>query len=321
MSIIERVAELLTPAAARPDRDQAAPRDESDLPGVDVVERAVGESPHRTEPSEPRGAAPQADAGRPSPQFRSRAAVRPAVTTKVLRIDPERLHQQGLILPEDKRTPTAEAFRRVKRQILLNLEHSKPDTRPNLVMVTSALPGEGKSFCAVNLALSLAAEMDHTVLLVDGDVARPSLPQMLGVEADKGLMDVLLDREVHLSDALFRTDIGKLMLLPAGTVQRQATEMLSSGAMRGLLKELSEQDANRVIIFDSPPIMAASEASVLAGQMGQVVVVVEAGKTTEMALKAALGRIESSNVVGLLLNKGERASLLDGYGEYGYDAT
>jgi len=320
MSIIERVAELLTPSG-RPDREHAAPREESDFPAVDVVERAVGESAKRIEPSEPRGVAPPSDTGRPLPQFRSRAAVPPAVTTPVLRIDPERLRQEGLILPEDKRTPTAEAFRRVKRRILLNLEHPKPDTHPNLVMVTSSVPGEGKSFCAINLALSIAAEMDHTVLLVDGDVARPSLPKMLGIEVDKGLMDVLLDRQVHLSDVLFRTDIGKLMLLPAGTADPHATEVLSSGAMRGLLKELSEQDPNRVIVFDSPPIMAASEASVLAGQMGQVVVVVEAGKTTEMALKAALGRIESSNIVGLLLNKGERGGLLDGYGEYGYDAT
>jgi receptor protein-tyrosine kinase len=134
-------------------------------------------------------------------------------------------------------------------------------------------------------------------------------------------MDVLLDRQIRLSDVLCATDIGKLTLLPAGTADRHATEVLASGAMRNLLKELSGHDSRRVVIFDSPPLMAASEASVLAGQMGQVVVVVEAGKTTEAVVKDALGRVELSNVVGLLLNKGERASRWDGYAEYGYEAT
>ena len=133
-------------------------------------------------------------------------------------------------------------------------------------------------------------------------------------------MDVLLDREINLSDVLCKTDIGKLLLLPAGTANRHATEVLASRAMRVLLKILSEHDPNRVVIFDSPPLMAASEASVLASQMGQVIVVVEAGKTTDSELKNALGRVESSNVIGLLLNKGERESQWDGYGEYGYEA-
>ena len=320
MSIIERVAELLAPAA-RSDQGQTSTPEESDLPGLDVVERAVGEGARGVEVSENRSAATLRETKSPAPQPRSSFARSSSVTTRTLTIGLEQLRRQNMILADENRTPIAEAFRRIKRRILLNLSHPKPGTHPNLVMVTSSLPGEGKSFCAINLALSIALERDYSALLVDGDVARPSLPGTLGVETDRGLMDVLLERHVHLSEVLFRTDIEKLMLLPAGTLHRHATEVLSSGAMRGLLRELSEDDPNRVVIFDSPPILAASEASVLASQMGQIVVVVEAGKTTESALKTALGRIESSNVVGLLLNKGERASLLDGYGEYGYDAT
>ena len=184
-------------------------------------------------------------------------------------------------------------------------------------MVTSALPGEGKTFCAINLAISIALEMDRTVLLVDADVAKPSVPQALGLEADKGLMDVLLDRRVDLADVLWKTDIGRLTLLPVGTAHKHATELLASDAMRGLLHEMAERYHDRIIIFDSPPLLAASEAGVLASQMGQIVVVVESGKTSEAALKDALGRIDSSRVAGLLLNKGESPSLGYGYGGYG----
>jgi receptor protein-tyrosine kinase len=127
-------------------------------------------------------------------------------------------------------------------------------------------------------------------------------------------MDVLLDGSVGLTDALCRTDIGKLTLLPAGTPHARATEVLASERMRGLLKEMAERYPDRIIIFDSPPLLAASEACVLAGAMGQVVLIVEAGKTTQTTVKEALHRIESSNVVGVLLNKG----VPPGSGDYGY---
>jgi exopolysaccharide/PEP-CTERM locus tyrosine autokinase len=317
MRIIERVADLLEPLMPS-DRGASPAREEPDIPELDVVEQSARESDHRFDASQRR--APLGDSTS-VPPLQPRVVRSSSKITRTVRIDLERLRRQHMILPDDKRTLIAEVFRRIKRQILLNLSLPKTGAHPNLVMVTSSVPEEGKSFCAVNLALSIAQEMDHTVLLVDGDMARPSLPRIFGFEAGTGLMDVLLDRQTHLSDVLCKTDIGKLMLLPAGTAHPHATELLASGAMRALLTDLSAHDPRRVVIFDSPPLMAASEASVLAGQMGQVVVVVEAGKTTEAVVKDALGRIESSNVVGLLLNKGERANLWDGYGEYGYNAT
>jgi receptor protein-tyrosine kinase len=130
-------------------------------------------------------------------------------------------------------------------------------------------------------------------------------------------MDVLLDRNVGLTDALCKTDIGKLTVLPAGTPHARATEMLASERMRALLREMAERYPDRIIIFDSPPLLAASEACVLASGMGQIILVVEAGRTTETALKDALGRIESSNVVGVLLNKGAPPGS-GYYGDYGY---
>jgi exopolysaccharide/PEP-CTERM locus tyrosine autokinase len=222
-----------------------------------------------------------------------------------------------MITPDGERTPIAECFRRIKRQILTNVANPKTGAPANLVLVTSALAGEGKTFCAVNLAISIALEMDHTVLLVDADVAKPSVPKTLGLEVGKGLLDVLLDRRIDLAEVLCKTEIGKLTLLPAGTAHQHATELLASDAMRVLLQEMAERYQDRIIIFDSPPLLAASEAGVLASRMGQVVMVVEAGKTSEAVLKNALGRIEPSNVAGLVLNKGEGPGLGYYYGGYG----
>jgi exopolysaccharide/PEP-CTERM locus tyrosine autokinase len=224
-----------------------------------------------------------------------------------------------MITPDGERSPIAENFRRIKRQILANVASSKPGAPANLVMVTSALAGEGKTFCAINLAISIALEMDYSVLLVDADVAKPSIPQLLGLDAGKGLMDLLVDQRIELAEVLCQTDIGKLMLLPGGTEHQHATELLASGAMRELLREMADryQDQDRIVIFDSPPLLAASEASVLASQMGQIVMVVETGKTTEAALKNALSRIESTNIAGLVLNKGDGPGLVYGYGGYG----
>jgi exopolysaccharide/PEP-CTERM locus tyrosine autokinase len=222
-----------------------------------------------------------------------------------------------MITPDGERSPIAENFRRIKRQILANVANSKPGAPANLVMVTSALAGEGKTFCAINLAISIALEMDYSVLLVDADVAKPSIPQLLGLDAGKGLMDLLVDRRIELAEVLCKTDIGKLTLLPGGTVHQHATELLASGAMRELLREMAERYQDRIVIFDSPPLLAASEAGVLASQMGQIVMVVETGKTTEAELKNALSRIESGNIAGLVLNKGEGPGLEYVYGGYG----
>jgi exopolysaccharide/PEP-CTERM locus tyrosine autokinase len=287
MSIIERVAELLGSVPQARGKPSAA-SEEADTLEPSRIERAAGDLRRRF--------------------------VR---TTQTLRVDLDRLRKQSIITPDGERTPIAEGFRRIKRQILVNVANPKSGAPVNLVLVTSARAGEGKTFCAINLAISIALEMDQTVLLVDADVAKPSIPEALGLEADKGLMDVLLDRRIDLAEVLWKTDIDKLTVLPAGTAHPHATELLASGAMRDLLREMATRYCDRIIIFDSPPLLAASEAGVLANQMGQIVMVVEAGKTTEAALKDALGRIQSSNVAGLLLNKGQGPGLGYYYGGYG----
>ena len=297
MSIIERAVELLRTTPQTRAEPPTTAKGSADLE-QDPIARVVEEIGRR-------GAIPEA---RPAS---SRGAAR------TFRVDRERLRQQGMIAPEDKRSAITESFRHVKRTILANAANPKAGAPPaNLVMVTSTSPGEGKTFCAINLAISIALEVDRTVLLVDGDVAKPGVLQALGLEADKGFMDVLLDRRIDLADVLWPTDIGRLTLAPVGSTHKHATELLASNAMRGLLREMAGRYGDRIVIFDSPPLLAASEADVLASQMGQVVVVVEAGKTSEPALKSALDRIDAGRVAGLLLNKTQGSSLEEGYGAY-----
>jgi receptor protein-tyrosine kinase len=224
-----------------------------------------------------------------------------------------------MITPDDAKSQIAEEFRIIKRPLIMNaFQGTFPAGRNrNLIMVTSTFPGEGKSFCSINLAMSIAMEMDHRVLLVDADVAKPSLPGYLGLDADPGLLDVLLDSSLTLSDVIIKTNVEKLTVLPAGRGHRHATELLASEAMSRLLQELASRYSDRIVIFDSPPLLATTESRVLAGRVGQIVMVVEAQRTAQEALREALQQIESCELISLLLNKSKVYSGADSYGYVG----
>ncbi|WP_164932037.1 XrtA-associated tyrosine autokinase [Janthinobacterium sp. 17J80-10] len=243
----------------------------------------------------------------------------PRQTSKRVNIDLERLHNLGMVTPDGGRTPIAEEFRLIKRPLIekaFDRSSGIASGHGNLVMVTSSLPGEGKTFCAVNLAISIAMEMDHTVLLVDADVARPSVPHFLGLKNDAGLMDVLLDDKLDLADVMLRTNIDSLTFLPAGKSHRHATELLASQSMSRLLDEIARRYPDRIVIFDSPPVLLTTESRVLASQMGQIVMVVEAEKTTQHAVKAVLRQIGSQDNVNLIYNKSRGFSGEEYYGRY-----
>jgi protein-tyrosine kinase len=308
MSIIERAAELLRSGIDGPMRQPASSR-RTEGPGRGSIEQAAADIAARLPPT------PSA-AKEPSLDRRDRHAGAVAVAGHQVKVDRERLHAMGMITPEAGRTPVAESFRRIKRQILANIASPNPDGPPaNLVMVTSAQEGEGKSYCAINLAISMALEVERTVLLVDADVAKASIPRAFGLQAEKGLMELLLDSRLDLAEVLWKTDIGSLTLLPAGSAHKQATELLASDAVRRLLRDMAERYPDRIVLFDSPPLLAASESGALASQVGQIVVVVESGRTSEATLKDALGRVDASKVAGLILNKVDGLRL-----DYGYDA-
>jgi len=244
-------------------------------------------------------------------------------STRRITLNQTAMRQYGIVTPDQGRTQIAEQFRVIKRPLLTNAFNRGPGMikNGNLIMVTSALAGEGKSFCTVNLAMSIAMEMDRTVLLVDADVARPTVPKILGLGSERGLMDILLDEKLELPDVLIKTDIEKLTLLTAGTRHSHSTELLASQSMNVLLKELAERYADRVVIFDSPPLLLTSEARVLATQMGQIVLVVEAERTSQQAVKETLRQIESCDVVNLIYNKARSFPGGEYYGYYYHESA
>ncbi|MBI5256428.1 MAG: tyrosine-protein kinase family protein [Burkholderiales bacterium] len=239
----------------------------------------------------------------------------PVVTSRRVELDLDALLAAGVVTPNAPRSNVADQYRVIKRPLIQNAvgKGAVPLNHGNLIMVTSALSGEGKSFTSVNLAMSIAAELDHTVMLVDADVARPSVLRMLGLPPGPGLLD-LLEGRAEMSNVLLRTNIDKLTLLPSGTPHPRATELLASDSMRQLLDDMATRYPDRIIIFDSPPLLLTTESRVLASQMGQIVVVVHAGKTLQADVQHALSTIESCPVRMMLLNKARTIS----HGAYGY---
>ena len=209
------------------------------------------------------------------------------------------LVEGGYILPDGPATALSEEFRLLKRGLLAQLGN---DARGNRILLCSAHSGEGKSFCAINLALSLAAEKEREILLVDADFGKPGIPETLGLASGPGLMDALADPSIAIEDCVIRTDIPSLSVLPAGQRSNNDTEYLASARTDMLLDRLTEGRPDRIILFDSPPLLAASAAAVLASHAAIALLVVRADRTTESTLRDAAGMLKGAGQVQLLLN-------------------
>lgn len=242
----------------------------------------------------------------------------PAVQSRRVEIDFDALAEAGIVSPHAPRSHIADQYRVIKRPLIANATGRSASfiTNGNLIMITSALPNEGKSFTAINLAMSIATELDTTVMLVDADVARPAVMNVLGLQQGPGLLDLLIDDTMDLSQVLLKTNIDKLTILPSGTPHVRATELLASDAMVRLVDDMAKRYSDRVIIFDSPPLLLTTESRVLATHMGQIVVVVRAGVTLQSDVKQALATIEECPVKLMLLN--QATSLFKSAAPYGY---
>ena len=283
MSIIEK-------AAQRIDQQRASPAPAAPAP-AEAIDQAAAPAPAAAPAAPGQSEPPRKASGKSSGQR--------------IEIDLERMRQNGMVTAASGRTPLLEDFRIIKRPLLKRAfaEPTPGDKPGNLIMVTSSLPGEGKTYCAINLAMSIAMELDHTVLLIDADVARPSVMRTLGLPNQRGLMDLLLDDKTELSDVLLKTNVETLSILPAGASNQRATELLASQTMSAFVNEIAHRYADRIVIFDSPPLLLTSEAHVLASHMGQIAMVVEAEKTTQHAVKEALRQLEGCSNVNLIYNK------------------
>ena len=302
MSIIERAANRIEHKKEEPTIGSPAPLSAPEDQATQAPEPMIEAAMTRARAGAPAAGALAAGA----PVARAPApAIAPRPGARVVELDLARMQAMGLVTAAGGRTALVEDFRIIKRPLLKRaFAEAAPGTRPgNLIMITSSLPGEGKTFCAINLAMSIAMELDHTVLLIDADVARPSVLSTLGLPAERGLMDVLLDDKLDVADVMLRTNVDTLSILPAGTSNPRATELLASQTMDTLLGEIANRYPDRIVIFDSPPLLLTSEAHVLASHMGQIVVVVEAEQTTQHAVQEALAQLEGMDNVNLIYNK------------------
>ena len=235
--------------------------------------------------------------GTPKPRVQNRAQ-------NVVTIDPARFADQGLLTPGAPVNALAEEFRLIKRQLLLTARTvaASHGPRARAILVGSANAHEGKTYCAINLALSLAAEREIEVVLVDADVAKPDVLVRLGLDDRPGLLDVLADPSAQIEDYIVRTNVPQLSLLPAGTRSNQDTELLASARTPELLDALLAADPRRIIVFDSPPALAASPAATLALHVGQIMLVVRADRTSESDLREAVALLDGCEQIQLVLN-------------------
>lgn len=303
------------PVARRPARiaSEPAPVAFDRVIAADPVIAAPA-APHVTEPHATEPHVPEPHAPEPRP-FALRA-------DGAAPIDRDALALAGYVVPGGEVTGIAEEFRLIKRQLLAGIERrvSLADEKRRTVLITSAQPGDGKSFSAVNLALSLSGEHGVEVLLIDGDFSKPDLLQTLGIANGPGMVEALADPATDPNDFVIRTDVPGLSVLPAGRKSNNVPELLASDRTREVLAKLIAGDRRRIILFDSPPALMASPATVLAGHVGQVLVVVRADRTTEADLRETIGLLSGCDHVGLILNgagiavNGRKFGGYDGYG-------
>jgi protein-tyrosine kinase len=237
---------------------------------------------------------------------------------KTLHIDIADLESRGFVSLHSTRSQINEEYREIKRKLLSNAfgALSKTITNANIIMVTSARPSEGKTFTAINLALSIAAEKDKRVLLVDADVLKPNILRTLGLKERSGLIEYLLGDVKEIGEVMFHSTINKLTIIPAGRSHHLSTELLASQAMSELITEFSTRYSDRVIIIDTPPIIGINQSAVLANFAGQAVVVVEEGGSRISDVQKAVARLNPDMAIGFVVNKSLNTSEQTGY--YGY---
>ncbi len=235
------------------------------------------------------------------------AAANPVVEARspAFVIDPELLAVQGLLVPDNNRSQLKEEYRFIKRKLLHNAFSPAGELAAgaNLVLVTSANPGEGKSFTAINLALSIAHEQDRTVLLVDADVVKPSIGAHLGIPNQPGLVDYLLGDVDDIGGLIINTNLPRLKLILSGRQHHLTSELLASDRMSQLVAELGNRYPDRMVLFDSPPMLGVSESHAMAMQVGQTVFVVAHGQTEQADILASLELLNPQAAVGFVLNR------------------
>jgi protein-tyrosine kinase len=298
---------------------------------VSIVERALEKAQRRAAGQDPtppslvsRAPLPAASAASAAPRGGVESGVDlaaprlTAVSRKSIRLDRASLSAAGALPPRDAERRLAEEYRHIKRPLVARaLDVSDAaNARARLIMVASAVAGEGKTFTALNLALSLAREKDVHTLLIDADFAKPEISSLLGIKEDAGLLDLLRDGSLDAEALIQNTDFPGLTVMPAGVRSETDTELLASKRMEQLMSQLLANDERRLVVFDSSPLLLTNESRELTNAVGQVVLVVRAGFTPHQAVLGAIDMIREGCPIGLVLNQVPRSGE-GGYYDYG----
>jgi len=323
---IEKALQKQQEAAAKRKAEQAqAATEQPEVPKASTIERTLEKQAQQT-PASPVETAPAVPPVTETPS----APVTPATSStsktvpstpevKTLTLDLESLDERGFVSVSNARKLINEEYREIKRKLLKNAfgALSKTLNNSNIIMVSSARPSEGKTFTAINLALSIASEQDKTVLLVDADVLKPNVTRTLRVDHQDGLMEYLLDEDKDIADVLYRTNVDKLRIIPAGQTHHLSTELLASERMAYTIDEFSNRYPDRIVIIDTPPLVGINESAVLASFAGQAVIVTEEGRTKLNDINSIVDRLNPDMAVGFVVNKAVNESAENG-NYYGY---
>ena len=244
---------------------------------------------------------------------------KPASSAESIEIDLFKMEEKGFVSTSAKRRLINEEYRAIKRKIIDNAfgPLSKSLNNSNIIMVTSSRPGEGKTFTAVNLALSIALEQDKTVLLVDADVLRPNVMRTLELQNQDGLMEYLLGEKADIAEVMCQTNVPNLRIIPAGKSHHLSTELLASEKMYDVVQEFANRYPDRIVIVDTPPLLGINETAILANLAGQAIVVAEEQATKISDIQEAVGQLNPDMAIGFVVNKGQKINRNGtGYGYY-----
>ena len=241
-----------------------------------------------------------------------------ASLAKRLTIDTDALRSGGYLPEKDRDRQFAEHFRRIKRPLIEKaLLGDTAGGEPRIIMVGSAVPGDGKTFTSINLAFSMALERDISVLLLDSDVTKQHITEIFGLRGRQGLLDALVDENLDPESLIVPTSLRGFSILSAGRRVEGTAELVSSNRMRNIVTNLCARNSRRILLLDSPPLLITNEGRALVKIAGQVVLVVRAGETPRHAVQAAIEMFDAKQAGGLILNQA-KIGLTEGY--YGYGA-
>ena len=249
-------------------------------------------------------------------------AAEPPKATKFITVNYGALRAAGYLPEEGKDRLFADHYSRIKRPLVDRaLSEAGAIGEPRVIMITSSLPGDGKTFSSINLALSMALELDVSVLLVDCDVAKRHVSKIFGLKEDTGLLDALSDESLDAESLVVGTNLRGLSILPAGRAAEASAEMLSSNRMRQIVASLCVRAPRRILLLDSPPLLITNEGRALVKIAGQVVLVVRAGHTPRHAVQDAAELFDAQQAGGIILNQVQMglSAAYYGYGTYGAD--